>query len=63
MKIFGPTCENGVWRIETNLELEEKLYCEFGLVKAIHDMRLLRWYHTEDIRRKNCKENLREELL
>jgi hypothetical protein len=38
-KIYGPVCENGEWRIQTNTELVE-LYEELHVVTEVKWMRL-----------------------
>jgi hypothetical protein len=47
-KIYGPVCENGEWRIQTNIELME-LYDKLDIVTEVKRMRL-RWFgHIERI--------------
>jgi hypothetical protein len=40
-KIYGPTCENGHWRIKINFELESKHKCQD--IFSVIQVRRLEW--------------------
>jgi hypothetical protein len=48
-KIYGPVCENGEWRIRTNIELME-LYGELDIVTEVKGMRQMVGSHGKNVR-------------
>jgi hypothetical protein len=57
-QIFGPTNENGIWRIKTNQELD-KIIKRINIINFIRAQRLgMAWSHWKDARNKNGQSNI-----
>jgi hypothetical protein len=56
-KIFGPTNENGIWRMKTNQELD-KIIKHKSIINFIRAQRLGWLGHVEDARNKNGQGNI-----
>ena len=56
-KIFGPTFENGTWRIKTNQELDE-LVKRKDIINFVQSAKVrMVWSYRKNGRNKNCQNN------